>query len=61
MALGRQCARQTDLILSWAELPRLLGHAFYDRLQAEGYCARFSTVFVRSLNCLPHARQRNLR
>ena len=34
MALERQGARQADLILSWAELPRSPGHAFYDRLQA---------------------------
>src|SRR3954454_7984090 len=34
MALGRQGERQADLMLSWAELPRSPGHAFYDRLQA---------------------------
>jgi transposase len=34
MALGRQGERQSDLMLSWAELPRSPGHAFYDRLQA---------------------------
>ena len=34
MALGRQGERQVDLMLSWAELPRSPGHAFYDRLQA---------------------------
>ena len=34
MALGRQSDRQTDLMVSWAELPRSPGHAFYDRLQA---------------------------
>ena len=34
MALGRQGARQTDLMVGWAELPRSPGHAFYDRLQA---------------------------
>jgi transposase len=34
MALGRQGERQTDLVVSWAELPRSPGHAFYDRLQA---------------------------
>jgi transposase-like protein DUF772 len=52
MALGRQRARQTDLLVTWAEMPRSPGHAFYDRLQAEltaadfdgfveGECARF--------------------
>jgi transposase len=34
MALGRQGARQTDLMVGWAELPRSPGHVFYDRLQA---------------------------
>ena len=34
MVLGRQGERQADLMLSWAELPRSPGHAFYDRLQA---------------------------
>src|SRR5947208_8497681 len=33
MALGRQGERQADRMLSWAELPRSPGHAFYDRLQ----------------------------
>src|SRR5689334_10683741 len=53
MALGRQGERQADLMLSWAELPRSPGHAFYDRLQAvlieagfdrfaEGECAPYS-------------------
>ena len=52
MALGRQGERQADLMLSWAELPRSPGHAFYDRLQAvlleagfdrfaEGECAPY--------------------
>src|SRR3712207_2256405 len=33
MALGRQKERQAELMVGWAELPRLPGHAFYDRLQ----------------------------
>src|SRR3954447_1552051 len=52
MALGRRGERQADLMLSWAELPRSPGHAFYDRLQmilvgagfdrfAEGECAPY--------------------
>ncbi len=52
MALGRQQARQTEMLVTWAELPRSPGHAFYDRLQAvllgsdfdgfvEGICAPF--------------------
>ena len=34
MALGRQRERQTDMLVSWAEMPRSPGHAFYDKLQA---------------------------
>jgi transposase len=52
MALGRQRARQTEMLVAWAELPRSPGHAFYDKLQAvllgsdfdgfvEGLCAPF--------------------
>ena len=52
MALGRQRARQADMLVTWAELPRSPGHAFYDELQAvllaadfdgfvEGQCAPF--------------------
>ena len=41
MALGRQGEREADLMLSWAELPRSPGHAFYDRLQAVLIAAGF--------------------
>jgi transposase len=41
MALGRQRGRQADLMLSWAELPRSPGHAFYDRLQTVLVAAGF--------------------
>ncbi len=34
MALGRQRARQSDMLVTWAELPRSPGHVFYDKLQA---------------------------
>ena len=34
MALGRQCDRQTEMLVTWSELPRSPGHVFYDRLQA---------------------------
>src|ERR1043165_1337684 len=34
MALGRQRERQSDILVSWAELPRSPGHAFYDKLQS---------------------------
>ena len=33
MALGRQGERQSDLLVTWREMPRASGHAFYDRLQ----------------------------
>ncbi len=33
MSLGRQEDRQSDLLLSWSELPRSQGHPFYDQLQ----------------------------
>src|SRR5690349_14956818 len=34
MALGRQRERQSDILVSWAELPRSPVHAFYDKLQS---------------------------
>lgn len=33
MALGQQGDRQGDLVVTWREMPRPLGHVFYDRLQ----------------------------
>lgn len=33
MSLGRQGERQSELLLSWDELPRSQGHPFYDKLQ----------------------------
>ena len=51
MALGRQRERQSDMMVSWAELPRSPGHAFYDRLQAELIAAGFDG-FVEGL-CAP--------
>jgi transposase len=52
MALGRQRARQAEVLVTWAELPRSPGHVFYDKLQSvliasdfdgvvEGLCAPF--------------------
>lgn len=41
MALGRQRIRQANLLMTWAEMPRSPGHAFYDRLQAELTAADF--------------------
>ena len=34
MALGRQGDRQSELMVTWREMPRSPGHVFYDRLQA---------------------------
>ena len=33
MSMGRQEARQGDLMVTWSEMPRSPGHVFYDRLQ----------------------------
>ena len=33
MAMGREGEVQGDLMMTWAEMPRSPGHAFYDRLQ----------------------------
>src|ERR1700712_4540861 len=52
MALGRQGERQTDLMLSWAELPRSPGHAFYDRLQVVLVAAGFDGFAEKT--CAPH-------
>ena len=41
MALGRQRDRQSEMLVSWSEMPRSPGHAFYDRLQAELAAAGF--------------------
>jgi len=34
MAMGRQGPRQGEMLVTWDELPKSPGHAFYDRLQA---------------------------
>src|SRR3954467_6240603 len=52
MALGRQREHQPDMMVSWAEMPRSPGHAFYDRLQAELIKADFDS-FVEGL-CTAH-------
>lgn len=52
MAMGRHKPQQRDLMMTWADLPRSPGHAFYDKLQdvlikggfdafAEETCQRF--------------------
>ena len=46
MALGRHKDRQSELLVTWAEMPRSPGHAFYDRLQAELHSAEFDGFWV---------------
>jgi transposase len=43
MAMGRQHARQGQMMVLWDELPRSPGHVFYDRLQAELAAAGFDS------------------
>ena len=31
--MGRESEVQSDLLVTWAEVPRSSGHVFYDRLQ----------------------------
>jgi transposase len=52
MALGRQGDRQSELLVTWAEMPRSPGHAFYDQLQAELLSAEFDG-FVEG-QCAPY-------
>jgi transposase len=52
MALGRQRDRQSELLVTWAEMPRSPGHVFYDRLQAELAGAGFD-AFVEG-RCAPY-------
>src|SRR3982751_3857701 len=52
MALGRQGDRQSELLVTWAEMPRSPGHAFCDRLQAELLSAGFDG-FVEG-QCAPY-------
>jgi hypothetical protein len=49
MALGRQRPRQSDMVVTWAELPRSPGHVFYDRLQSVLIEAAFDS-FVEGLS-----------
>src|SRR3712207_3370535 len=52
MALGRQRVRQSEMLVTWAEMPRSPGHVFYDRRQAELLAAGFDG-FVEGC-CTPH-------
>src|SRR5688572_26008540 len=53
MALGRQRERRSEMLVSWSEMPRSPGHAFYDRLQAELVTAGFDG-FVEELVAARH-------
>jgi transposase len=44
MALGRQRDRQSEMLVAWSEMPRSLGHVFYDRQQAEVVSAGLEAV-----------------
>ena len=52
MALGRQQDRQSEMLVTWSELPRSPGRVFYDRLRAELIAAGFDG-FVEGL-CAPY-------
>jgi transposase len=41
MSLGRRRARQAEMVVPWAELPRSPGQVFYDKLQAVLIAAGF--------------------
>jgi transposase len=43
MSLGRQRARQPEMLVPWAALPRSPGHVFYDKLQAVLFAAGFDS------------------
>jgi transposase len=59
MALGRHKGRQSELLVTWAEMPRSPGYVFYDRLQAELLSAGFDG-FVEG-QCAPHYAARQCR
>ena len=52
MAMRRETGAQGDLVVTWAEMPRSPGHAFYDRLQILLKEAGFDT-FVEDI-CKPY-------
>ena len=64
MSMGRQEARQGDLMVTWSEMPRSPGHVFYDRLQeilieagfdafAEGACKPYYAQTMRAKSVPP--------
>ena len=52
MAMGTIGRGQDDLVVTWAEMPRSPGHAFYDRLQSVLLEAGFD-AFVEQV-CKPY-------
>jgi transposase len=57
MALGRRRERQADRLVSWAEMPRSPGHAFYDKLQTVRIASDFDG-FVETQCALNYAPRR---
>jgi transposase len=57
MALGRQRERQTEMLVSWSEMPRSPGHAFYDKLQVVLIASEFDR-FVETQCALEYAPRR---
>ena len=53
MAMGQQKARQGDLMVGWAEMPRSPGHVFYDRLQFGADRGRLRRL-CREASCRPY-------
>ncbi len=53
MAMRREAGVQADLLVTWAEMPRSPGHAFYDRLQVLLNEAGFD-AFVEDI-CKPYS------
>lgn len=51
MALGRQWERQSEMSVTWAELPRAPRHAFFDQLQSVLLAAGFDTLV--EVQCAP--------
>jgi hypothetical protein len=67
ISLGRQEDRQSDLLLTWSELPRSAGHPFHDEPQAVlraagfdrfvvGLCKPYSSCSKRGWKSLPPGR-----
>jgi hypothetical protein len=56
MAMGREGDVQGDLMMTWAEMPRSPGHAFYDRLQVAFGRGRLRRFRRGDVLCMPRFR-----